>query len=123
MAPNGPESVANLTTLLKSAAESKTARCVRTKKMVSTEIRHFVLGASTDVLCWRILEVTMKKIALAAALSMAATTAFAGGHTSKMKEPVVEPLVVVEDVKSSSSAGVIVPLMLLLVVAAAAASR
>jgi len=65
----------------------------------------------------------MKKIALAAALSMAATTAFAGGHGSKYKEPVIEPAVVVEDVKSSSASGIIVPLMLLLVVAAAAASR
>jgi len=66
----------------------------------------------------------MKKIALAAALSMAATTAFAANHTGgKYKEPVIEPAVVVEDVKSSSAAGIIVPLMLLLVIAAAAASR
>ena len=66
----------------------------------------------------------MKKIALAAALSMAATSAFAGGHTGgKFKEPVIEPVVIVEDVKSSSAAGIIVPLMLLLVIAAAAASR
>lgn len=65
----------------------------------------------------------MKKIALAAALSMAATSAFAGGVGGKYKEPVIEPAVVVEDVKSSSAAGIIVPLMLLLVIAAAAASR
>lgn len=64
----------------------------------------------------------MKKIALAAALSMAATTAFAGGHGSKYAEPVVEPAVIVEDT-SSSSAGIIVPLMLLLVVAAAVAAK
>ena len=65
----------------------------------------------------------MKKIALAAALSLAATSAFAGGHGSKFKEPVVEPAVVVADTKSSSAGGIIVPLMLLLVLAAAAASR
>ncbi|MGY6697780.1 MAG: hypothetical protein ACXIUW_17380 [Roseinatronobacter sp.] len=65
----------------------------------------------------------MKKIALAAALSMAATTAFAGGHThSKMAEPVIEPAVVVEDTRASS-AGIIVPIMLLLIVAAAVAAR
>ena len=66
----------------------------------------------------------MKKIALAAALSLAATSAFAGSHgtTSKMAEPVIEPAVVVEDTRASS-AGVIVPIMLLLLVAAAVASR
>jgi hypothetical protein len=66
----------------------------------------------------------MKKIALAAALSLAATSAFAGAHgSSKLKEPVVEPAVVVADTKSSSAAGIVVPLLLLLVVAAAAAAR
>lgn len=59
----------------------------------------------------------MKKLALAAALTLAASTAFAGG----MVEPVMEPEVV-EQATSSSAGGVIVPLMLLLVVAAAAAS-
>lgn len=63
----------------------------------------------------------MKKIALAAALSMAATSAFAGSHGSKYKEPVVEPAVIVEDTKKGG--GIIVPLMLLLVVAAAVAAR
>lgn len=58
----------------------------------------------------------MKKIALAAALSLAASTAFAGG----MAEPVMEPEVVVEE--ASSSAGGIVPLLLLVLVAAAVAS-
>ena len=61
------------------------------------------------------LEVIMKKFALAAALSVAASTAFAGG----LVEPVMEPEVVKEST-SSSSAGVVVPLLLLLVVAAAA---
>ena len=59
----------------------------------------------------------MKKLALAAAISLAASTAFAGG----MAEPVMEPEVVVE--KSSTSGGVLVPLLLLLVVAAALASN
>ncbi|MBE0552703.1 MAG: hypothetical protein IH625_03330 [Rhodobacteraceae bacterium] len=59
----------------------------------------------------------MKKIALAAALSLAATTAFAGG----VAEPVMEPEVV-EAATSSSSGGIIVPLLLLLVIAAAIAS-
>ena len=59
----------------------------------------------------------MKKFALAAALTLAASTAFAGG----MVEPVMEPEIV-EHATSSSAGGVIVPLMLLLVVAAAAAS-
>ena len=59
----------------------------------------------------------MKKLALAAAFSLAATTAFAGG----MAEPVMEPEVV-KETTSSSSGGIIVPLLLLLVVAAAIAS-
>lgn len=61
----------------------------------------------------------MKKIALAAALSLAATTAFAGG----MIEPTMEPAPVVETAKTSSSGGgLLVPLLLLLVVAAAASN-
>ncbi|MGY6548603.1 MAG: hypothetical protein ACXIU7_06315 [Roseinatronobacter sp.] len=66
----------------------------------------------------------MKKIALAAALSVAATSAFAGAHGgSKFAEPVIEPAVVVEETRAGSG-GIIVPLMLLLVVAAGiAASR
>ncbi len=59
----------------------------------------------------------MKKLALAAAVSLAASTAFAGG----MAEPVMEPEVVVQ--KSSSSGGILIPLLLLLVVAAAVASN
>lgn len=61
----------------------------------------------------------MKKLALAASLSVAASTAFAGG----MVEPKMEPEVVVKQTSSSSSAGIVVPLLLLLVVAAAAASN
>lgn len=59
----------------------------------------------------------MKKLALAAAVSLAASTAFAGG----LAEPVMEPEVVVQ--KSSSSGGILVPLLLLLVVGAAIASN
>ena len=63
----------------------------------------------------------MKKIALAAALSLAASTAFAGG----MATPVMEPTPVVTTVTqtSSSAGGLVVPLLLLLVLAAAASSN
>lgn len=57
----------------------------------------------------------MNKIVLAAALSFAATTAFAGG----MAEPVMEPAPVEAKAASSSGGGLLVPLLLLLVVAAA----
>ena len=60
----------------------------------------------------------MKKIALAAALSVAASTAFAGG----VAEPAMEPEVVKAST-SSSAGGLVVPLLLLLVVAAAVASN
>lgn len=62
----------------------------------------------------------MKKLALAAALSVAASAAFAGG----MATPVMEPAPVVAEVQktSSSAGGLVVPLLLLLVLAAAAAS-
>ena len=61
----------------------------------------------------------MKKFALAAALTLAASTAFAGG----MATPVMEPTPVVAQVTktSSSGSGLVVPLLLLLVLAAAAA--
>lgn len=59
----------------------------------------------------------MKKIALAAALTLAASTAFAGG-VPEVKTPDVEP-----KVASSSAGGMVVPLLLLLVVAAAAANN
>lgn len=57
----------------------------------------------------------MKKIALAAALSLAATSAFAGG----LVPPVVEPEIV--EAQTSSSGGVLVPLLLLVAIAAVAA--
>ncbi|MDG1280522.1 MAG: hypothetical protein P8O10_04380 [Pseudorhodobacter sp.] len=59
----------------------------------------------------------MKKLALAAALTVVASTAFAGG----MVEPVMEPEVV-EAATSSSAGGIVVPLLLLLVIAAAASN-
>ena len=61
----------------------------------------------------------MKKIALAAALSMSATGSFAGG----MVEPTMVPAVVVAPAAASSSnGGLLIPLLLLLVLAAAAAN-
>jgi len=63
------------------------------------------------------LEVNMKKLALAAVLSVAASSAFAGGIVA----PVMEPAVV-EAQTSSSASGIVVPLMLLLVLAAAASN-
>ncbi len=56
----------------------------------------------------------MKKLALAAALSVVATGAFAGGYV----EPVLEPVVIVEDT-GSSAGGILVPAIavLLLVLA------
>ncbi|SFB11555.1 hypothetical protein SAMN05421688_2987 [Poseidonocella pacifica] len=58
----------------------------------------------------------MKKLALAAALSVAGTHAFAGS----MAEPVMEAPVIVEETEASSSgAGLIVPLILIALVAAA----
>jgi hypothetical protein len=64
----------------------------------------------------------MKKIALAAALTLAASTAFAGG----MAQPQIEAAPMVADTattNSSSNGGLVVPLLLLLVVAAAVASN
>lgn len=59
----------------------------------------------------------MKKLVLAAALTVAASTAFAGG----LVEPTMD-VEVVEASTSSSAGGVVVPLLLLLVVAAVAAN-
>ena len=59
----------------------------------------------------------MKKIALAAALSLAASTAYAGG----VAEPVMTETVV-EKPASSSKGGLLIPLLLLLVLAAAASN-
>lgn len=60
----------------------------------------------------------MKKLALAAVLSVSTTTAFAGG----MAEPIMDPEPVVEEASSSSSAGVVVAVLALLLIAAAASN-
>jgi hypothetical protein len=60
----------------------------------------------------------MKKIALAAALSLAASTAFAGGTV----EPTMVPEAVKPAVSSSSNGGLLIPLLLVLVLAAAASA-
>jgi len=57
----------------------------------------------------------MKSIALAVALSFAATSAFAGGYTA----PVMEPVVVEAKAASSSGGGLIVPLIAVLILWAA----
>ncbi|MCA8881491.1 MAG: hypothetical protein KDA73_16390 [Rhodobacteraceae bacterium] len=60
----------------------------------------------------------MKKLALAAALSVyAASGAVAGG----LEEPVVEPVVIEQDTSGSNAAWVI-PVILLVLIGAAAAS-
>ncbi|SEN47328.1 hypothetical protein SAMN04488077_11844 [Roseovarius tolerans] len=61
----------------------------------------------------------MKKIVLAAALSAAASTGFAGN----LSEPVIEAPVIVEETNASSSAAAVwVPLVILAIVAAAVAA-
>lgn len=59
----------------------------------------------------------MKKLVLAAALTAAGSTAFAGS----LAEPVIEAPVIVEEASSSSS-GILLPLLLLVLVAAAVAA-
>lgn len=56
----------------------------------------------------------MKKLALAAALSVVASAGFAGTPA-----PALEPVVIVEDT-SSSAGGILVPLLALILIAAAA---
>jgi hypothetical protein len=63
------------------------------------------------------LEVRMKKFAIVAIVSMAATSAIAGGPV----EPIMEPEVIVEET-ATSPGGIIVPLVLLAVIAAVAAT-
>lgn len=59
----------------------------------------------------------MKKLALAAVLSAAATHAFAGG----LEEPIVEPVIIEEDT-AGSDGGWIIPVLLLALVGVAASS-
>ena len=58
----------------------------------------------------------MKKLVLAAALTVGASTAFAGA----VSDPIIEAPVVVEETRGSS-AGIVVPLIVLAVVVAALA--
>lgn len=60
----------------------------------------------------------MKKVALAAAISLAATAAIAGSP-----EPVVEPIVEVVEDTSSSSQGAILPILAILLIGAAIAAN
>lgn len=65
----------------------------------------------------------MKNLALAALLSAAATTGFAGSMSEPKGEVMIEAPVIVEEAETqSSSAGIIVPLVLLALVAAAASN-
>lgn len=59
----------------------------------------------------------MKKLVLAAALTAAASNAFAGS----LADPIIEAPVIVEE-STSSSSGILIPLLLLVVVAAAVAA-
>jgi len=58
----------------------------------------------------------MKKLVLAAAMTVAASSAFAGS----LADPIIEAPVVVEEA-TGSSAGVLVPMLILVLVAAALA--
>jgi hypothetical protein len=58
----------------------------------------------------------MKKLVLAGALSLAATTAYAGAPV----EPIMEPEVIVEE--TGTGGGIVVGLVLLAVIAAVAAT-
>jgi len=60
----------------------------------------------------------MKKIALAAALSIMASATLAGGLSEPVVEPVVAPVQVEE--ATSSAGGILVPLLALIIVAAVA---
>ena len=59
----------------------------------------------------------MKKLVLAAVLTAAASTAYAGS----LADPIIEAPVIVEEA-SGSSGGIVLPLILLALVAAAVAS-
>lgn len=57
----------------------------------------------------------MKKLALAATITLTASTAFAGG----MEEVPTQPTVEVVEKTTGSSGGILIPLLLLVIVAAA----
>jgi tetrahydromethanopterin S-methyltransferase subunit C len=96
--------------------------CNRMALLFKELARGTVLGALTLRIVrenGRILEDTMKKLALAAALSVVATGAFAGGY---VEPAVIEPVVIVEDT-SSSAGGILVPVLALILIAAAVAAN
>ena len=65
----------------------------------------------------------MKKLALALAITGAASTAaMAGSPGGKFADPVIEPPIIVEDTRKSA-AGIVVPIMLLVLIAAAVAAN
>jgi hypothetical protein len=86
------------------------------------ELNRITLGFVVGLcLFWRqkYRRLQMKNIVLAAALTLTASTAFAGN----MEEPMMEAPVIVEETSSSSSAGgIILPLMAILLLAAAASN-
>lgn len=65
----------------------------------------------------QILEVNMKKLVLAAALTAAASTAYAGN----IQEPLIEAPIIVEEATGSSQ-GILLPLIIVLLIAAAVAA-
>ena len=60
----------------------------------------------------------MKKLAIAAAFTVAASTAYAGS----MADPMIEEPVIVEETAGTSAGGIVVPLLLLLILAAVASN-
>jgi hypothetical protein len=62
----------------------------------------------------------MKKVAIAAAVSVAATSAYAAGPGGKLEDPIVEPIVIEES--TATSGGFLVPLILLILIGAAIAA-
>ena len=61
----------------------------------------------------------MKKVALAAIIAVAASSAYAGGLEVT---PIIEPEIIVEEAASSSGAGLVVPLMILAIIVAVASN-
>jgi len=87
--------------------------CNRPASMVKRlhEVQSWVPQPAHCALKGRILEDIMKKLALAAALSVVATGAFAGGY---VEPAVIEPVVIVEDT-GSSAGGILVPAIAVLI--------
>ncbi len=60
----------------------------------------------------------MKKLALAAVITVAASSAYAGG----LSAPIMDPTPIAVDTSGSSAGGIVVPLILLALIAAVAAN-